>query len=204
MNNAMKLIILLIILILIRYLSNSFINSKHVPKNNIHDVCHNFLPTVGLTRTKNYIYDFYTILPVLLVFVLSCYYCDLSLAYEFAVIIIILNALRPIFYAITILPDPTERCEKNKQIHSDFYEFFVGSCKDMIFSGHIANSFMGLMYLMKYFGLKPIYAALHQIILIIWMLCSKRHYTVDIIIAYLVSILLFDYKDKIFKLLEIK
>jgi len=181
----------------------AFINSDTIPKNYIHDICHNILPTIETTKTKRIMYDFYTLIPIILFFGLSLYHKKYKLIYEFSTVLIILNLLRPLFYVVTIFPDPSTKCENNCFSKStNFYEVMIGSCRDMIFSGHISNSFMGLLFLMQYFNMMSIFTILHQSILILWMLCQKRHYTIDIIIAYLVTIVLFDKKKSILEFLN--
>lgn len=202
MYNILKLLILLILLLIARFAAIKFINSDRVSKNYIHDVCHSILPTMKITKLKRIFYDLYTLMPILLVFAMAIYYGKYRLATEFTAMLLILNLLRPLFYVITVIPDPQEKHEENK-INSNLYDILVGSCKDMIFSGHVSNSFLGLLYLMKYFNLSFIFVILHQAILILWMLCQRRHYTIDIVIAYLVTILVFDYRTEILKFLKI-
>lgn len=194
MNDIIKIIILIVALVIVRLLSNTYINLSHLPKNNVHDICHVNLPNLPVYLWSNYIYDLFTVIPIILMFCLTILKNDNRLLYEFLATIIMLNLIRPIFFAITILPDPSEKCVKNKHLHSKFYEFFTGSCRDMIFSAHVGNSLMALLFLIHYYKLPIFYAVLHQAILISVMLCQKKHYTIDIIIAYMVTFILFDHR----------
>lgn len=203
MNNAIKVILYIIILIIARILADKYINSDHIPKDYIHDVCHYVFPKMDITKNINYLYDFFTFAPILLLYGLIIYSKNYTLLLEVTILFITLNVIRPIFYTLTVLPDPTERCIYDKQEHTAFYEFITGTCKEMIFSGHVSNSFLALLLLVKYFGLPIPYAVLHQTILVFLMLCQRKHYTIDIIIAYLVTFILFDKRDYIYDLLDI-
>lgn len=202
MYNILKLLVLSILLLIARFAAIKFINSDRVSKNYIHDICHNILPNMKITKLKRILYDSYTLIPIFLVFGLSIHYGKYQLLTKFIAILLILNLLRPIFYVITIMPDPCDKCSDEVN-NNNWYEILMGSCKDMIFSGHVSNSFLGLLYLVRYFNVSFIYVMLHQIILITLMLCQRRHYTIDIIIAYLVTILVFDYRKSILNFLQI-
>jgi len=188
---------------MVRHISTMYINSNHISKTEIYDMCHKLFPQMEISKIRNYLYDLHTVLPIIAVFCLTYFKNNGQLFYQFSIMLIILNLIRPIFYSITVLPDPTDRCKNNNPIHSEVYEFLVGSCKDMIFSGHISNSFMALLFLIVYFGLPIPYAFLHQVILVIMMLCQRKHYTVDIIIAYLMTLTLFDHRSMIFDFLKV-
>lgn len=201
MNQIFILTLLLLLLILVRCAAITFINSDHISKNHIHDICHRLLPTIKITKYRNYAYDFYTMLPIIFLVGLLIYSQEYGLLLDFTTITIILNLLRPIFYAITIVPDPIDKDDHRENSNST-YDMLMGSCKDMIFSGHVSNSLMALLFLMKYFNLPVVFAFLHQAVLILWMLCQKRHYTIDIIVAYLVTIILFDHRKTLLSFLN--
>lgn len=203
MNNTGKIIIFIVLLIIVRIVSDNYINSEHVPKDSVHDVCHHYFPKIENSQTKNYIYDFYTIIPIIALYGLIIYNRDAKLFTQATILFIILNLIRPLFYALTVLPDPTERCKTGLTCHSKVYELFTGTCKDLIYSGHVSNSLLALLFLYQYFGLPIIFVFLQQLILVFFMLSQRKHYTIDIIVAYLVTFLLYDKKEYVYDLLKI-
>ena len=89
----------------------------------------------------------------------------------------ILILLRTVCFSITILPPPAH-------IHHPF-RFTGGSC-DAIFSGHTMMVVLNCMILMK--SHNPIILWSYSVIYSIIVLITRSHYSVDIFLAYIITI----------------
>eukprot|EP00033_Pygsuia_biforma_P000451 GCRY01000536.1.p1 GENE.GCRY01000536.1~~GCRY01000536.1.p1 ORF type:complete len:361 (-),score=81.42 GCRY01000536.1:641-1723(-) len=122
--------------------------------------------------------------------------------------------LRILSYMVTSLPAPTPHCLPGaEEFHPPrtVYEIFFSSntdtcCGDLVFSGHCFHTFM-LTLLVHKFGAKD---RVHNIVRgIMWflfpfqlffLLVLRQHYTLDLVVAIYVTVMLFylyDYLEKI-------
>ena len=106
----------------------------------------------------------------------------------------IILLLRSITISSTILPPIDRNCDFKLNMHT----FMDGHCLDKIFSGHTAFSLLLVFVCNKYSILSNsfIYILLFiQLVLALSLILTRGHYTVDVILGYLITIpilLLFD------------
>ena len=101
---------------------------------------------------------------------------------------IILSSLRIITKTATILPQSNKKCKPPIQRNS-IHRFLTG-CNDTIFSGHVSQMIIMLLFINK--GIKHLYI---KIILLIFysflIIMLQNHYTVDVVLAWYIAITAF-------------
>lgn len=155
-------------------------NCCDVPR--VYDVGWKYLPDLHENRVVAYMVDFVAyILPFLLG-------ADVALEYVRYILVILL--IRGICINVTILPRH-ESCD-DSQFH--IKDMFMGHCYDKIFSGHFA-SFALLCLILYQRGYVPalwMYGACFVYGLLI--IALRYHYTIDVIVAGFVAVLVFQNK----------
>lgn len=92
-----------------------------------------------------------------------------------------LLVLRCICFAVTLLPDSSQMCKITQ---------FVGSCYDLIFSGHTTAMFLFTYLIKEFFNIKPLTYFLLQLnnyITSFIIIACRNHYTIDVIISLLAT-----------------
>jgi len=192
---AIKIIILILLVVLLRMWSIDFLNSDTLPDHKIFDICHNILPDLRDNNNILSVYDFYTGIPIYLLILNILKNKDWIILKEYLILMGILNITRVLFYSVTILPDSSKMCKDiNFKTNNPINKFFLGTCRDLIFSGHASNSFLAWKFLFDKYKINPLYAIIHQLFLLIAMFCQRRHYSIDVIVAYLSVYLIYDKK----------
>lgn len=108
---------------------------------------------------------------------------------EYLGYLIIIFILRAITISVTVLPkDKSCDLDNRMQLKNN------GLCYDKIFSGHTATLFLAtLIYYKNGYINKPVLVILNVINVMILIL-AREHYTIDIVVAFLVSILVYQNK----------
>ena len=89
--------------------------------------------------------------------------------------------LRCICFAVTLLPDSSQMCKVTQ---------FVGSCYDLIFSGHTTAMFLFTYLVKEFFRINKCFYSILQInnfITSILIIACRNHYTIDVIISILAT-----------------
>eukprot|EP00931_Biecheleriopsis_adriatica_P000404 TRINITY_DN10042_c0_g1_i1.p1 TRINITY_DN10042_c0_g1~~TRINITY_DN10042_c0_g1_i1.p1 ORF type:complete len:206 (+),score=12.15 TRINITY_DN10042_c0_g1_i1:599-1216(+) len=129
----------------------------------------------------------------------------------------IINILKGIVQLITILPPANggEACwasnfseDQLEAVRSQpFYMWFfmpwgtAHGCNDMIWSGHTANSTLGFLFMnvsLSNMGVSAMWRSLlivYGIFYVAAVSAMRMHYTVDVIVAFLISTVLFTHTD---------
>jgi hypothetical protein len=153
------------------YIDNKYAIEMRNKNIILHDI-RNFLPFV-YNITLKFLLDFSSgSLPF---YTFTIWSCD-----EKKILILswsILVLLRTICFSITILPPPSH-------VHHPF-KFTGGSC-DAIFSGHTMMVVLNFMILMKYHN--PFILWCLSFLYSICVLISRSHYSVDVFLAYVITI----------------
>jgi hypothetical protein len=92
-----------------------------------------------------------------------------------------LMLLRCICFSVTLLPDSSQMCRVSNHI---------GSCYDLIFSGHSTAMFLSTYILRDYFKLNRIKYSILQfnnLITSFLIIVCRNHYTIDVIVAYIAT-----------------
>jgi len=99
--------------------------------------------------------------------------------------------LRPILFSSTLLPDSSEICLTSKSI---------GSCFDLIFSGHSSIMFLST-YLLRdcFFISSSLYLVLqfNNLLTSFLIILSRNHYTVDVLLAIIITHFVYFYGRQI-------
>lgn len=102
---------------------------------------------------------------------------------------------RAILTNVTVLPSClSENCQDYK--NHGWYRYINGHCNDKIFSGHVAKSIMALylIYKNKLLSQPLMYCAFLLLFIIsILIIMVRWHYTIDVLIAYIISGLIICY-----------
>lgn len=107
--------------------------------------------------------------------------------------------IRYLFTSLTILPKD-KKC--NDQEFS-FMNLIVGHCYDKIFSGHFAIVNLTLLILLNYGKIQLFQATLGNLVFGVMILMLRHHYTIDLFVAFLVNLVVYQNDlglDRIFKI----
>ncbi len=113
---------------------------------------------------------------------------------HFIILLAFIQIFRSIIFSLTLLPDSSQNCS---------FGIISGSCNDLLFSGHISAVLLILLFIYKY-NLLPKkyfkYFLLLFIFMIIFIISSRNHYSIDILIAmittYFIYIIYFNKIEK--------
>ncbi len=149
--------------------------NKTTPK--VYDITHKFLPNLYKYEIFGNILTTIFMLPLLFNF---------NMLKELLGYWIIILAIRTITTMVTILPKYKE-CKYNNQ---DIMGVF-GGCHDKIFSGHFASVFLSTLLYLKYGWIKMPMLILINLINSISILLVRGHYTIDLIVAFFVTLFVY-------------
>jgi hypothetical protein len=155
-------ILIFSITLLTRYYSVKFTFEKLHSVEPLYDIWHDII-YIPPNKVIDLFYEFWTIIPIVVMLLLFPQHVN-----NFCVI----HIVRHLFYSITVLPNPLFSINKT-------------GC-DMIFSGHVASSFYALYVLYEHHLIPWKILLIHQIIEVFFTLSLHRHYTIDVVISYLV------------------
>ena len=176
-----------------KYYNDRINNNKTNPK--VFDIMHKYLPYFKHSEWITNMMLVLTLIPLI-------YTNDRNIYFDFVALLIIVNIIRDITINLTILPKNKECNPKDIGL---IYSTIAGACYDKIFSGHFA--FVLLLSL-----LYNSYSIISNVpVLIIWniingilILMTRSHYTIDILVSFLVCTLVFnEYMRDHYKLDEI-
>lgn len=148
-------------------------NRKH-PK--VYDIMHKILPDMSNQLTILY-HDIITAL-----FIIPLFY-NVAMLKEYIGYWLVVFTIRVILINITILP-------RNKNCNVRKWNF-VKTCYDKIFSGHFSSVFLAILLYIKYGWINVYQGVLMCIIVSANILLTRSHYTVDIIVALLVCVIVY-------------
>ncbi len=168
-------IISILVIIFSNYLTNR-IGEEHYRKTTaIYDLFHSLLPDwhdyEGLFEVV------FGVILILLFFLLSG-----PNKVDFFTKLIIIWLIRSITISVTILP-PHEKCN----VPFNHISMLSGGCHDKIFSGHTASLFLATLLLMKQRTLSIPTAVMLNAANVFFILITRGHYTVDIILALFIT-----------------
>jgi len=151
--------------------------------NTIFDLFHHYTPDLHKYEL------FVNVIPFFLLICLFLCGVGLDSIKEFAWKLLLIYILRSLTVITTILPKH-EKCDYNVETFS--LSTFIGGCYDKVFSGHMAFTFLGsLIYYREKFisfstfvGLNLLEASL--------IILTRSHYTIDVILAVLITYLVYD------------
>lgn len=159
------------------YYNNRIINNKTTPK--IYDIAHKYLPNFYKYDNIHHVLTILFTIPI---------FFNFNMLQEYLGFWIVIFIIRSITMTVTILP-------KYKECTYDGVRPFVGGCYDKIFSGHFVSVFLATLLYLKYGWIKMPLLVIINIINTLSILLSRGHYTVDVIVAFFVT--MFVYQNNI-------
>jgi hypothetical protein len=101
----------------------------------------------------------------------------------------VLMLLRGMLFTSTLLPDSSQMCSISTHI---------GSCFDLIFSGHTTIMYLCTHIINEYFYIsRTVYSLLHlnNLITSFFIITCRNHYTIDVLIAMIMTHFVCNYKN---------
>ena len=154
-----------------------FNNVKSKQKIKIYDIIHNNIPSA---RNLKIIVDS---IPFILFFYIL--FIDINLFYAVLGMLIPIFIVRLFVINITILPKD-KKCDIVKDSSP-----YIGGCYDKVYSGHFAVFFTCLLFLYKKKYINMFIFALSSIIMGTLIVASRSHYTIDIIVSFLIVLVFY-------------
>ncbi len=159
----------------------------------LHDALHNMIP---YHKYSVYFSEAIMVFFVLLLFYLFWKNRNIYVFYHFIILFAFIQIVRALLFSLTLLPDSSNNCT---------FSLFVGSCNDLLFSGHISVALLILLFVYKYklFNSKAVKNLLILLFILmnLFILSSRNHYSIDnvtaLIITYMIYHLYFLYGEKI-------
>jgi hypothetical protein len=100
-----------------------------------------------------------------------------------------LMALRGIFFSVTLLPDSSEMCLESGHI---------GSCFDLIFSGHSTIMLLCTMITHEFFNISTLFYSILMIknlITCFMIIVCRNHYTIDVLISIFMTYFIYHFSE---------
>ena len=146
----------------------------------VYDISHKYLPNL---IKYEYVSNLYTIFFVLIVLFIP------KLFEPFVEYIIPIMLVRLIIMHMTVLP-------KNSNCIVHISSIF-GGCYDKIFSGHFAVVFLITLLLLEYDYISLLSLILINVLSALLILATRSHYTIDIIVSLIITLLFYQNKIKL-------
>lgn len=156
---------------------------RHSPP--LFDIIHDYTPSFQQYRI---VPELCYLAPVLFTSALMLYHFDqrsLDCIRTFLWTHAFLLCFRAISFSSTLLPDSSQTCHTS---------IFTGSCYDLIYSGHVMIMLLSILLGQHFFILNPIINAIFILDLAVTsvlVIVTRNHYTVDVVIALLMTPLTF-------------
>ena len=185
MNKIRCLILFIIIFILflvnnynlnfIENIGEIFYSTKHeFPK--VYDILHE-----NCIHVDKFEYASDTIVLILIIILIIL---DVNMFYNYLGFIIVILIIRIFTNMLTILP-------KNNLCITENGWSFRGKCYDKLFSGHFSSVFIATLLLYKNNYINIILLVLINLINSLFIILSRNHYTIDIVMAFFVSLFVY-------------
>ena len=137
----------------------------------------------------NFLDDILVVLPLIL-----CVYYKIDFS-EFLFILTIIYIIREVTTSVTLLP-PTPYCivkSKERSKKSKLITHISGACNETIFSGHVSLMILSFLFVLPKIqnNIIKLLIYLYSIITSIVIISLRSHYTIDIILAWIICILFY-------------
>jgi hypothetical protein len=182
--NKMLIFSILLLYLIYSHFINKYLHSigkdHYNDEARVYDICHMYLPNYEKYEFIGNIY-----ITIILLFVLFKPSKSISIIFDLIAFIIPIYFIRSILTLITVLPKSSE-CNYNPSL-----AFINGGCYDKIFSGHSAFLFILTLLLNKYKIINFATLIILNIMNVSIILLTRTHYTIDVIVSFLVSYLMY-------------
>jgi len=174
----------LIVFLLINPISKHLVNNRgrQINTNKLPDIFHydnfNLKPV-----------SFFSEIIILSLIIQFIYYINIKkIPFQDVILFIkyltILILIKIILMNVTILPDPSKRCNYGTNILSIL---FMGGCNDLIFSLHMTIVLLMLHFMKKNKLITDNYARIYSYLQAFFIIFTHNHYTVDVLLAFIVT-----------------
>jgi hypothetical protein len=177
------LFLLYILFLIFHYFNLTYLETKsekfYQKKENykkVQDIFHNILP-----HLSNFEYASDILSGLVLAYLAIMKF---ELLYEFGGLIFTLILLRQFIIQITVLP-------KNEICHIKDSSIFRGGCYDKIFSAHFGITFLATLILFDNGLINNLFMIVINFVNALFILLSRNHYTIDIIVSIFVVIIIY-------------
>ena len=119
-----------------------------------------------------------------LILIIILIFLDVNMFYDYLGFIIVIFTIRIFTNMLTILP-------KNNLCTTENGFSFRGGCYDKLFSGHFSSVFIATLLLYKNNYINIILLVLINLINSLFIILSRNHYTIDIVMAFFVSLFVY-------------
>lgn len=153
----------------------------------VYDVLHEGLPYIPMLEHMS---DIMCVSLLLLLVIL-----DRTIFYYFLGFILTIFIIRSITILVTVLP-------KNKKCNVKYASMFRGGCYDKIFSGHFATGLLATIMLYSNNYINLIFLLLINFMNALFIILSRNHYTIDIIVALFITLFVYTNNLTICRLLD--
>lgn len=164
---------------------------KNYHQKPLYDLLHQIIP---YSKYSKYIREGITIFIVISIFFFFFLKPNISFFYSLLFTYGILIILRSFLFNLTLLPKSTHECN---------YSTYFSSCNDLLFSGHVSKILILLILANKYNIIPNHFVNIYYFlffIMIYFILSSRGHYTIDIIIAILIVYFIYFMYNKMLKI----
>ena len=155
---------------------------KNYEQRKLHDLLHNIIPYHKYSGILSEIFTLFIILSITYFYI---YNPNIQILYSILILLGIMCISKCIIGLLTLLPDSSGNCT---------YSDYMGSCNDLLFSGHVSKIFI-LLLLCDYYNLIPNYISnIYYIlfgIIILFILSSRKHYSIDIIFGIIMALFIY-------------
>ena len=132
---------------------------------------------------------------IALILIITLIILDVNMFYNYLGFIIIILIIRIFTNILTILP-------KNNLCTISNSFSFRGGCYDKIFSGHFSSTFIATLILYKNNYINVILLILINLINSLFIILSRNHYTIDIVMSFFVSLVIYQNNFNICKFID--
>ena len=169
-----------------KYLEKSKLINK-VNNKNIYDLGFNYIPRIN--KKYNYIDD-------ILIFVIFFGMILFNINYKnFILLYLIIRFIRMVCMLSITMPPADKNCFKKlklKQKSFKYIKFITGHCGETIFSGHTTLLVLCMLFIMpKVNNFFKILLFVYGLIGSILIIALRHHYTIDVILAWVITILVY-------------
>jgi hypothetical protein len=130
-----------------------------------------------------------------LILIIILIFLDINMFYNYLGFIIVIFIIRIFTNMLTILP------KNNLCVTSNSFSF-RGGCYDKVFSGHFASAFIASLILYKNNYINAILLVLINLINSLFIILSRNHYTIDIIMSFFVSLVIYQNNFNVCKFID--
>jgi hypothetical protein len=188
MYNNYYLIFFIITLLIINPIAKNIVynNGKNINHLKLPDIVHNninhqYTKQIGfINNIFPSLIIFFTIYNVL---TKNIMFNDLYLLLKYITIALLIKI---VLMNSTVLPDISGKCLDDTKYKNKLYFYFMSGCNDLIFSFHMATVLFCLHILKKNNVIDNDITIILSIVQALLILLSKSHYTVDVLISFIV------------------